>query len=124
MSEAAMKRARPRRLSAAELELALAFKLIVTRPGCQIHDDPVDCEGPIQAAHLIPKQALRRRGFSPEVIWDPRNGIAACYCAHRRSDAGLERFPSSRLPVEAWAFAEEVGLGWMLEKLYLGKVAA
>ena len=119
-----MKRTRPRRLSPAELELALAFKLIVTCPGCQIHDDPVDCEGPIQAAHLIPKQALRRRGFSPEVIWDPRNGIAACRRAHCRSDAGLERFPSSRLPVEAWAFAEEVGLGWMLEKLYLGKVAA
>lgn len=111
-----MKRAR-RRLSTEELTQALAFKLTVTARGCEIHDDPFDCELPIQAAHLIPKQALRRRG-QYEHVYDIRNGIGACYKAHRRSDAALERFPVEYLRPEFWEFAEELGLTWLGEKLY------
>ncbi len=112
-----------RRLTPDEMEQALAFWLIVTGQGCQVHDDPLDCEKPIQAAHLIPKQALRRRGLF-EHVYDPRNGIGACYRAHRRSDAGIERFPVAYIPIEAWEFAEELGLDWMLERLYGERVAA
>lgn len=112
-----------RRLTPAELEQALAFKLTVVGRGCEIHDDPEDCELPIQAAHIIPKQALRRRGLY-EHVYDPRNGIAACYRAHRRSDAGLERFPVESFDKAFWEFAEEVDLAWLVEKLYGPKVAA
>jgi len=94
-----------------------AFKRIVTRNGCQIHDDPLDCEYPIQACHLIPKSALKKRGLK-EYFWDPRNALGACYKAHRRSDAGLERFPVERIPDAAWDFATELGLDYMLENLY------
>ncbi len=106
-----------RRLTPIELEQALAFKLIVTARGCQVHDDPLDCDGPVQSAHLISKQALRRRKLY-EHVYDPRNGLGACYRAHRRSDAGLERFGSHVIPDEAWEFATELGLDWMLERLY------
>jgi len=112
-----------RRLTPIEMEQALAFKLIVTARGCQVHDDPLDCDGPVQAAHLIPKQALRRRKFY-EHVYDPRNGIGACYKAHRRSDAGIERFPAAYIPTGAWEFAEELGVDWMLERLYGERVAA
>lgn len=107
-----------RQWTAHEAELALAFRLIVTQHGCQVHDDPLDCEGPVQAAHIIPKQTLRKMRFTPEVVWDPRNGIGACYKAHRRSDAALERFPVEYIPAEAWQFARELGLEWKLERQY------
>lgn len=113
-----------RRLSAHELELALAFKLAFHGRPCAIHDDPSQCEFPIQVCHLIPKQALRRRGLAAEVTYDPRNALPACYRAHRRSDSGIERFPADRIPDEAWEFASELGLGWMLERLYGAEVAA
>jgi hypothetical protein len=96
------------------------FWRIVTSRGCQIHDDPLDCEGPVQAAHLIPKQALRKRHLYG-YVWDPRNGIGACYKAHRRSDAALERFPARCISSEAREFAAEVELTWMLERLYGGQ---
>lgn len=97
--------------------VALAWKLAVTENGCDIHDNPVDCEWPVQACHIIPKQALRKHGFGDR-IWDVRNGIGACYKAHRRSDAGIERFPREKLPAAVWEFADELGLRWMVEALY------
>ena len=104
-------------MTAEESAAALAFKLVVTKRGCEIHDDTSLCEPPIQAAHLIPQQTLRKEGFS-EHLWDPRNGVGACYRAHRRSDAAVERFPVERIPEAAWQFAEELGLTWKLERLY------
>ena len=71
----------------------------------------------MQAAHIIPKQSLKRHGHADKV-WDPRNGIGACYKAHRRSDAGLARFPVAYLPDKFWEFADEVGLRYLAEKLY------
>ena len=111
-----------RRRSAHEMELALAFKLGTIVRGCEVHRS-LRCEM-IQAAHVIPKQALRRRGFEPEVVYDTRNGIGACYAAHRRSDAGLERFPVECFREETWEFADEVGLRWMVERLYGERVYA
>ena len=103
-------------------DAALAWKLAVTENGCDVHDNPVDCELPVQACHLIPKQALRRHGHGDK-LWDVRNGIGACYRAHRRSDAGLERFPRAKVPAAAWEFAAEIGLTWMLEALYPAEAA-
>jgi hypothetical protein len=98
-------------------EEALMFKLAVTKNGCQIHDDPLDCEPPVQAAHLLSQQALRRHGHADK-LYDTRNAIGACYRAHRRSDAALERFPVEYLPSEFWEFADEVGLRWLAERIY------
>lgn len=105
------------RLTAEEREQALAFRLIVAGRGCQLHDDPLECEPPIQAAHILSKQALRRRGLHRHV-YDPRNGIGACYKAHRRSDAGLERFPADRIPADAREFARELNLEHLLDRYY------
>lgn len=99
------------------LMTSLEFKLTVTRQGCQIHDNIADCELPVQAAHIISQQALRRHGHGDK-LWDTRNAIGACYRAHRRSDAALERFPVERLSESFWEFADEVGLRWLAEKQY------
>ena len=100
------------------------WKRRVCMHGCQIHDDWGDCDPPLQAAHIIPQQSLKRRGLH-SLLWDTRNGIGACYGAHRasdrsvvRSDGSSARFPRERIPLEAEAFAQEIGLDWMLDKLY------
>lgn len=100
-----------------ELTETELFFVLATQHGCQVHDDSLDCDGPVQAAHVISKQTLKRHGHGDKV-WDPRNAIGACYKAHRRSDAGLERFPRRVFGPEVFEFAEEVGLSWMLDKLY------
>lgn len=112
-----------RRPTAKDYEHALAFKLALWQRGCEIHENKSLCEGSVQACHLIPKQALRRRRLY-DAVWDVRNGIGACERAHRRSDSGIERFPADAIPDEAWEFAREHGLEWMLEKLYGHRRAA
>lgn len=91
--------------------------LMVTAGGCEMHDDPAECEGLVQGCHVIPRMTLRRYGHADR-LWDVRNGLGACYKAHRRSDAGLERFPVDRLPAAVWDFADELGLTWKLVALY------
>lgn len=93
------------------------FRVVVAARGCEIHDDPLDCEYPIQCAHILSQQALRRHGKA-EHLWDTRNGLCACYRAHRRSDAAVERFPLRVLSADFWAFADEVGLTWLAERIY------
>lgn len=95
----------------------LEWKQRVTMHGCQIHDDPAECEPPLQGAHVLPQQALKRRGLHAH-LWDTRNGVGSCYRAHRRSDGALERFPREKIPPQADEFAQEHGLGWMLDNLY------
>jgi len=90
--------------------------------GCMFHDDPADCEPPVQAAHVIGRQTLRRHGLSGHA-WDRRNRVFACYRAHRRSDLAVERFPVDRLPESVWEFAADTGLLWWLERIY-GRRAA
>lgn len=106
-----------RKMTPEEATDALVFHIQVTSRGCQLHDDEDECEEPIQAAHIIPKQTLRRHGHEDK-LWDPRNGLGACYKAHRRSDGAVERFPVERIPSEAWEYAREVDLEWWLERVY------
>lgn len=101
---------------------ALAWKNAVTANGCAVHDNPADCEPPVQACHVISQQTLRNHGHQDK-LWDVRNGIGACYRAHRRSDLGIQRFPVGKLPPAVWEFAGELGLLWVLEGLY-GRRAA
>lgn len=95
----------------------LEWKRRVCLRGCAIHDDPLDCEPPLQAAHVISKQALKSRGLQ-DYLWDTRNGLSACYKAHRRSDSAVERFPRSRIPEAAEAFALELGIDYLLDRYY------
>ncbi len=84
---------------------------------CQFTGWDKPCDGPIQAAHVISKQALKRRGLQA-FLWDVRNGVAACYQHHRRSDSGHARFPREMLPAAAEEFARELDLDWWLDRFY------
>jgi hypothetical protein len=76
-----------------------------------------ECEGELQACHVIPKQALKRRGLS-DLIWLPQSAFCGCEKAHRRSDSGRERVPRSLLPARCIRFAERLGLSHLIDRLY------
>lgn len=100
-----------------DLPEPLRWKIEVCAAGCQIHDNPADCDGPLQACHVISQMALKKRHLYAH-LWDRRNSVCACLRAHTRSDAGLERFPPERIPAEAWEFAAWLNLTYLLERLY------
>lgn len=100
-----------------DLPEPLRWKIEVCAAGCQIHDDPDDCEGVVQACHLVPAQTLRRNGLEAH-LYDRRNGLGACLLAHTESDSGKRRFPVEKIPVEAWEFAAWLKLTYVLERLY------
>lgn len=93
------------------------WKRRVCLNGCQVHDDPADCSGPIEGHHLITQQSLRKRGHSHDV-WDIRNGLGVCQRAHRRHTSAKERIPYEKIPQEAIEFAREIGVEWHLDRYY------
>jgi hypothetical protein len=94
------------------------WKQAVLREGCRYHRPRIDiCLGPLQAHHVITQQQLRKRGLI-HLRWDVRNGMALCERAHSRHTTAVERIPYSLLSPENIAFAEENGLGWLLDRYY------
>lgn len=98
-------------------ETPLEWKRRSCQRGCLLHDDASDCEGPLESHHVITQQALRKRGLS-HLAWDIRNSFSVCERGHRRHTLAVGRIPRNRLPAEAFEFADEHGLGWMIERYY------
>ena len=80
------------------------------------------CEGPLVRVHLVSKQAIKRKGGEP---WDPRAWVWACgglSCGneghHGRFDAYKLRVPREALPAAVEALAEELNMGYYLERRY------
>lgn len=75
------------------------------------------CEGKVRGHHLIPRQSLRRHGF---VLfeWDIRNRLSVCDRAHHSHHTRARPIPRALLPESVFVFADELGLGWLLSKLY------
>jgi hypothetical protein len=75
------------------------------------------CEGPVEGHHAILRQTLRHEGHVDHV-WDRRNRVALCSRHHRRFHLGLLTINQRQLPPPVLEFAEELGLGWVIEKRY------
>ena len=72
----------------------------------------------LQAHHALSRQRLRRLGLE-HLFWDPRNAVAVCEDpCHRRHTSALDRIPLAALPQAALDFADELGLGYALEREY------
>jgi hypothetical protein len=73
------------------------------------------CGGILDPHHVIAKQALKKHGLSSQ-LWNADNGIPLCRRHHERHETAVERVPRSLLPAEALAFAEELGLEYLLDR--------
>lgn len=65
-----------------------------------------DCEGELQAHHVVTQQHLRKRGL--DCAWDRRIGVTVCERAHRRHHSARERIPYESLPAEVVGFVTEL----------------
>ena len=89
---------------------------------CLFHDEG-DCDGRLQAHHLIPRQtlkALARRGIIEpakldEAIADARNGIIVCESDHALKVPRLKR---DDLPERVESFADDWGVAAELDSFY------
>lgn len=85
---------------------------------CAVHRGrDEDCEGPLEAHHVITQQQLRDEGRH-DLLWDWRNGMALCELAHRRHTRAVERVPRRVVPTRAMAFAREHGLEYLIDRYY------
>ncbi len=90
------------------------------------------CAGRTQKAHLLEKQTLKREVRShaawirgePEWpdgmngIWDERLWIPACERHHSLFDHHMIAVPRSALPASTEELAEQLGLGWYLDRRF------
>lgn len=82
-----------------------------------------ECDGPLDRAHLIPKQRMRIKNLPDEVVWDKRCWVWACRRSHTMFDhIGID-LKRSQLPDGVEEFALEYGLGWSLDRDY-GRLSA
>jgi hypothetical protein len=80
------------------------------------------CAGPVQGHHAIAKQSLKRHGLH-RVLWDPRNRVPVCEHRHEQHTTRYRPIPRSLLPASVFEFADELGLGRYIDKVYGEAVA-
>jgi hypothetical protein len=73
-----------------------------------------------EAHHAIPKASLRDLfPDRPELVWDVRNAVLLCrLTCHGRHHVRFEPLARDKLPRDVFDFAAELGITWLLEKLY------
>jgi hypothetical protein len=77
------------------------------------------CQGPMDRAHLIAKQRLKREvSGDPRLVWHPSLWVWACRRHHGDFDNRVLRVGRGDLPVGLEGAAEILGLGWMLDADY------
>ncbi len=74
------------------------------------------CDGPIDQAHLIPKQLLKREGVAD--IWDHRLTVPACRLHHANWDNHCFRVPRESLPERFLTAVDELGLSWWVDRRF------
>jgi hypothetical protein len=83
----------------------------------------------VEVHHVIPKELLKRRLWEKnkpcpvEVVWDSRNALVVCADpapndCHGKHTSAARRIPRSVLRPENFEFAEEHGLGYVLDAAY------
>lgn len=101
----------------ADLRLDFKVAVLALDGGCIVHDDESDCDGDIQAHHVVTQQQLRHAGRD-DLLWTIWNGAAVCELAHRRHTLAVERIPRDRLPLRCTIFAETYGFIDILDRFY------
>lgn len=75
------------------------------------------CRGPVQAHHIVGAHTLRKRGLNAHLM-DLRNRLSVCEHRHEQHTNGYRPIPRELLTMQVFEFADELGLGWYLDKHY------
>lgn len=69
----------------------------------------------VEVHHVLSKDVLKRTGQAAQ-LWDVRNGLVLCLLHHTRQEKAFQRVPLDLLGPDTLAFADEVGLRFLLEQ--------
>lgn len=98
-----------------------AFKqrvLLADGHACVVHrDDEDDCDGELQAHHVVSQQQLRNAGRH-DLLWEWRNGMTICERAHRRHTLATRRILRDDVPERCKAFVAAHGFEGVLSRYY------
>lgn len=111
------KPSRSRDDSTAEERREFKLAVLALDGRCLVHDDLGECSGPLQSHHVLTQQQLRKRGHA-DLLWSPANGMTCCERSHARHTKAVERIELARVPERCRAFAEDLGLGYLLDQFY------
>lgn len=82
-----------------------------------------ECDGPIEAHHLIPQQRIKHMprskvptALKAAMLRDPRNGVPLCRKHHHMVTIKARFIPAELVPPEAIEFAWEYKIEWALER--------
>lgn len=84
---------------------------------------PDECEGRVEAHHVVTRQTLRKHGLEIEE-WNVDNRMGLCERHHDRHHARSQPVQMELVPGVAVDFAFELGLEWWLERYYPADEAA
>lgn len=76
-----------------------------------------ECAGPVQGHHCVSQETLKKHGFTSRLM-DLRNRLPICERRHSQHTNKFRPIPRELLPASAFVFADELGLGWYLDKHY------
>jgi hypothetical protein len=80
--------------------------------------------------HVLPARYIRRYVRSlrlpadeaarlmRSLLYDPRNGICLDRRCHEKHETAFLPVPREAIPAKAWQFTRELGLEWVLDRLY------
>jgi len=71
----------------------------------------------IDGHHAVPRGSLVRHGKS-EYVMDKRNRVPLCRFHHEQHHSRTVPLRRDLLPASVFEFAEEVELGWLLDRIY------
>lgn len=110
---------RLKRVPAEERAEERAWKASIRGRGCEVCSARgEECDGHLEAHHVVEKKTLKKRGLG-HLLWDPDNGLCACYRAHRRHTNRTQPIERRLLRPENESFALRHGLVDALERLYV-----
>ena len=67
------------------------------------------CDGPLEAAHVIRKHVLRKRGYGADVVYSVDAAFTLCKAHHELHDSYALRVPDSLIPERCRRFAVQYG---------------
>jgi HNH endonuclease len=107
-------------MSPEERSAAGRWRELVLSPGfCAVCGSDRHLEGHHVVAQRYLKPLERRLGLEPgTLLWDPALGMALCRRCHERHELAVVRVPRSALPAAASERAHELGLDWLIERMY------
>ena len=103
---------KPWRRSLGTAEQRLRFKqAVLEADGHRCVVRMFDCDGPLEAAHVIRKHTLRKRGYGADVVYSVDAAFTLCRAHHQLHDSYALRVPDSLIPERCRRFAVHYGKG-------------